>query len=176
MAQKVIHVVVYQPENVGNLGNIIRICYIYGAHLHLIRPYGWVGNLRYFQTTNQNTFHFQGRLVRAAVGCLQHVPIYEHNDWHDFYQQVCDPNFVLFFTKLATMPFSDWLKTNNQLQQVYLVFGSETFGLHKLTESFNWKTHQQILLAGKNYHKSHNLANAVAIGAHLAWISMAKQD
>lgn len=80
MAQKVIHVVVYQPENVGNLGNIIRICYIYGAHLHLIRPYGWVGNLRYFQTTNQNTFHFQGRLVRAAAGCLQHVPIYEHND------------------------------------------------------------------------------------------------
>lgn len=36
-----VHVILYQPEIPPNTGNVIRMCANSGAHLHLIRPFGF---------------------------------------------------------------------------------------------------------------------------------------
>ena len=37
-----LHIVLYEPEIPANTGNIIRLCANAGAHLHLIKPLGFV--------------------------------------------------------------------------------------------------------------------------------------
>lgn len=172
MSKTVINIVVYQPENSGNLGNIIRSCYIYGAKLHLIRPYGWVGNLRYFHNELNNTP--QAQLVRAAVDCFDKIEINEYDQWTDFYNQINDQNQIAFLTKFGGSTLDQWLTTSQVSKDhpIYLIFGSETFGLTKLAEYFDFSHLNQVQLGGLNSDKSHNLANAVAISLHLVWIKL----
>ncbi|MGB1439068.1 MAG: tRNA (cytidine(34)-2'-O)-methyltransferase, partial [Luminiphilus sp.] len=42
MREQQLHIVLYRPEIPQNTGSIIRLCANTGAHLHLIRPMGFV--------------------------------------------------------------------------------------------------------------------------------------
>lgn len=39
-----LHIVIYEPAIIQNVGNIARTCYAFNAQLHLIRPYGFLFN------------------------------------------------------------------------------------------------------------------------------------
>ncbi|WP_391591489.1 TrmH family RNA methyltransferase [[Mycoplasma] cavipharyngis] len=158
-----LNIVVYCPENAANMGNIIRIAYIFQAELFLIRPYGWIGNMRYFKN---DACHFKNQeLIRATMGCIEKIKIHEYNSWEDFYRLIKDDpyNAILFFSKNNAQGLQQYLKNNPQLknQNLFLVFGSETFGLTKLAEKINLSP--RIMLEPVNVDKSHNLANAIAI-------------
>ncbi|UFA49547.1 tRNA (cytidine(34)-2'-O)-methyltransferase [Deinococcus radiophilus] len=69
-AGPLLHVVLFEPEKAGNVGNIARTCAVLGAALHLIRPYG---------------FHLSDREFRRAVmDYLQGVELHEHASWTAF--------------------------------------------------------------------------------------------
>lgn len=106
-----LEIVLYEPENAGNVGNIARSCAVLGLRLHLIRPFG---------------FHLHDRpLKRAGMDYLPQVELCEHADWAAFLGQVPAGARVWGFTT----------KTDRVYSQVsyragdYLLFGPESRGL-----------------------------------------------
>ena len=70
MGGPLLHVVLFEPEKAGNVGNVARTCAVLGAELHLIRPFG---------------FHLHDREFRRAVmDYLQGVTLHEHAGWTAF--------------------------------------------------------------------------------------------
>lgn len=69
-AAPLLHVVLFEPEKAGNVGNVARTCAVLGAGLHLIRPFG---------------FHLHDREFRRAVmDYMQGVTLHEHASWTAF--------------------------------------------------------------------------------------------
>ena len=65
-----LHVVLFEPEKAGNVGNVARTCAVLGAELHLIRPFG---------------FHLHDREFRRAVmDYMEGVTLHEHASWTAF--------------------------------------------------------------------------------------------
>ncbi|MDQ0514236.1 tRNA (cytidine/uridine-2'-O-)-methyltransferase [Mycoplasmoides fastidiosum] len=169
-----LHIVLYQPENAANLGNIIRTAYIFQAKISLIRPYGWIGNLRYFEQPNDEFKNAE--LIRATMGCIEQVEIVEYDSWADFYQQVQkqNNNLLLYFSKHKAINLQKYLQTEQimEAQNLFLIFGSETFGLTKLEQIHVCQP--RIMLEPIATDKSYNLANSVAISLYAFWIHFGK--
>lgn len=162
------HVVLFQPENAGNIGNIIRTCYIHNAALHLIRPYGWIGNLRYIKNYDLiDSKHAE--VLRSSVDCFDKIAIHEHDTWDDFLASQVSDNQTLFFSKHGAIALQTFYQNHKRMingaKHIYLVFGSETFGLNKLTAKHN--LNPCIMLEPIDVDKCHNLSNAVAICLHV---------
>lgn len=166
-----LNVVLFQPENAGNVGNIIRTCAILKANLHLIRPYGWVGNLECFSPLKYLSSNKKNnqKLIRATMGAFSKIIISEHNSWEIFEKNLkTNLNYqIMFFTKNTANELENLLNSINNLkiENLYLVFGSETFGLKNLKNQI--KLNPKVTLAPLNASKSYNLANAVAIGLYV---------
>jgi len=106
-----LNVVLFEPENAGNVGNIARTCAVVGAKLHLIRPFG---------------FHLHDtQFRRAGMDYLEGVTLLEHADWLTFRSSVPGEARLWGFTS----------KTQRSLWEVsfssedYLIFGPESRGL-----------------------------------------------
>ncbi|ULH15634.1 tRNA (cytidine(34)-2'-O)-methyltransferase [Deinococcus sp. KNUC1210] len=106
-----LHVVLFEPEKAGNVGNIARTCAVLGAQLHLIRPFG---------------FHLSDReLRRAGMDYLEGVTLHEHANWTAFQRTLPAGARVWAFSTHATE-----LHTRaGFVRGDYLLFGPESRGL-----------------------------------------------
>jgi tRNA (cytidine/uridine-2'-O-)-methyltransferase len=106
-----LNVVLFEPENAGNVGNIARTCAVVGANLHLIRPFG---------------FHLHDtQFRRAGMDYLEGVTLLEHPDWLAFRSSLA-PNAKLWgFTSKTERTFWDVKFSSGD----YLIYGPESRGL-----------------------------------------------
>lgn len=106
-----LHVVLFEPEKAGNVGNVARTCSVLGAELHLIRPYG---------------FNLQDREFRRAVmDYLEGVTLHEHVNWTAFQATLAPSARVFAFSTHAT----DLYTKAGFKRGDYLLFGPESRGL-----------------------------------------------
>lgn len=105
------HIVLFEPEKAGNVGNVARTCAVLGAELHLIRPYGFRLHDPEFR--------------RAVMDYLKDVTVHEYINWTDFQKQLPRDARVWAFSAHA-----EQLYTRAGYQRSdYLVFGPESRGL-----------------------------------------------
>lgn len=111
MSPALLHIVLFEPEKAGNVGNVARTCSLLGAELHLIRPFG---------------FHLHDREFRRAVmDYLQGVTMHEYADWTGFQDTLPDDARVF-----ALSTHGQTYHTRAGFQRGdYLLFGAESRGL-----------------------------------------------
>ncbi len=150
----ILNVVLFEPENAGNVGNIARTCAVVGATLHLIRPFGF--------SLHDTQFR------RAGMDYLEEVTVVEHPDWISFRSSVPDLLTNPKQEKARLYGFSS--KVERSFWQVeyqtgdYLIFGPESRGLPQ------WIKDQlePITLPMPAGGRSLNLAVSVGIGLYEA--------
>ncbi|WP_104989540.1 tRNA (cytidine(34)-2'-O)-methyltransferase [Deinococcus sp. NW-56] len=106
-----LHVVLYEPEKAGNVGNVARTCAVLGAELHLIRPFG---------------FHLHDcEFRRAVMDYLEGVTLHEHANW-TAYQASLPPDARVwaFSTHATTLHTRAGFRRGD-----HLLFGPESRGL-----------------------------------------------
>lgn len=141
-----LNIVLIEPEIPNNTGNIGRLALASGAHLHLVKPFG-------FEITD-------ARLKRAGLDYWPYVNISTYENVSSFFAQHQDKNMV-FLSSHGTqdywdIPFED---------DIFLVFGKESVGLPKdIIESHKERLYKIPLFS--THVRSLNLANAVAIVAY----------
>lgn len=139
-----IHVVLCQPEIPQNTGNIMRSCVGTGVKLHLIEPLGFTIDDK--------------KLKRSAVDYYDSLYFEIHPSWEEFIKSHQGSYF--FLTRYGKHKHSepDYKAIN---EDIYLVFGSESFGIDRnllannQSKTFRIPTNDKI--------RSLNLSNAVAI-------------
>lgn len=142
-----IHVVLLEPEQGGNVGNIGRTCLAIGAHLHLIEPLG-------FRLSDKE-------IKRAGMDYWYQVQVTRYLNFEDFTEQNPNAHIYMATTKskqtYTEVPYEDGC---------YIMFGKESAGIP-----------EKILLQHKPECiripmlpdiRSLNLANSVAIVAYEA--------
>ena len=138
------NIVLYQPEIPQNTGNIARTCVVTGAHLHLIKPYGFVINDR--------------TIKRAGLDYWEYLNIHEYDDFDDFLKKNHDA-CIYPVTTQANRFYTEMTYSNDD----YFLFGRETSGL----PSFIHKTYKEnrirIPMQNEEYARCLNLSNSVAI-------------
>jgi tRNA (cytidine/uridine-2'-O-)-methyltransferase len=153
----ILNVVLFEPENAGNVGNIARTCAVVGATLHLIRPFGF--------SLHDTQFR------RAGMDYLEEVTVVEHPDWMSFrssLEEIPSRDITRETKKARLYGFSS--KVERSFWQVdyqmrdYLIFGPESRGLPQ------WIKDQlePITLPMPAGGRSLNLAVSVGIGLYEA--------
>src|SRR5581483_1941879 len=104
---RVIHIVLFQPEIPQNTGNIGRMCALTRSRLHLIHPLG-------FKITDRN-------LRRAGMDYWFSLDVHEHADWAAFRASAAAPKRLWLFTTKTTQSYWD-IHYNDEDG---LVFGNE---------------------------------------------------
>ena len=145
------NIVLVRPEIPPNTGNVIRLAANTGCALHLVEPLG---------------FSMDDKLLRrAGLDYHEYAAIHRHATWAELL--ICHrPNRqrMFAFTTRGSRPFSalawqpgDWL-----------VFGSETQGLHDDVRAA-FEDEQRVRLPMRAGQRSLNLSNAVAVAVFEAW-------
>lgn len=138
-----LNIVLIEPEIPNNTGNIGRLALASGAHLHLVKPFG-------FEITDT-------RLKRAGLDYWPHVNITNYENVAAFFEQHHDKSMA-FLSSHGTkdywdIPFED---------DLFLIFGKESVGLSKdILETY--KEHLYKIPLFSEHVRSLNLANAVGI-------------
>ena len=138
-----LHIVLVHPEIPNNTGNIGRLSLATGAHLHLIKPFG-------FQITDS-------KLKRAGLDYWQHIQLSTYESIHEFYEKNSDKKMVLLSShgtqSVWDIPFED---------DLMLLFGKESTGLP--SEMLNkHPEHIYKIPLHSNHIRSINIANAVSV-------------
>ena len=139
---KMLHIVLVEPEIPQNCGNIARTCAATGCALHLIRPLG---------------FDISEKAVRRAGLDYWHlVEVHDYENLADFFQR----NQVHRLWCLSTKAPRSYVEADFQ-DGDYLFFGKETKGL---PEDF-LESHRDscVRIPMRSEARSLNLSNAVAI-------------
>lgn len=145
-----INIVLVNPQIPQNTGNIARLSAATDSKLHLIKPLGFELSDKY--------------LKRAGLDYWEHVDWTVYENWQDFLDKNVSANEKsYFFTTKTEKKYSDINKNN--IDEIYLVFGSETKGLDS---SFleDYKEKLLTIPINKNKVRSLNLANSVAIAVY----------
>ena len=142
-----INIVLFEPEQGGNVGNIGRTCLAIGAKLHLIEPLG-------FRLSDKE-------IRRAGMDYWYQVDVTTYMDYNEFLQKNPGANIYMATTK-SRQTYTDVTYEDN----CYIMFGKESAGIP-----------EEILLKHKPDCvripmlpdiRSLNLANSVAIVAYEA--------
>ena len=138
-----LNIVLIEPEIPNNTGNIGRLALASGAHLHLVKPFG-------FEIDDT-------RLKRAGLDYWQHLNVTYYDNIDDFFT-INKNAKMAFLSSHGTQDYDDIPFEDD----MFLVFGKESVGLpiHIL------KDHPEALYKIPLYSKhirSLNLANAVSI-------------
>lgn len=141
-----LNIVLIEPEIPTNTGNIGRLSLATGAHLHLVKPYG-------FEITDK-------KLKRAGLDYWQHITLHEYDSVESFFAQHADKDLA-FFSSHGTKGYLELNYSENQ----FLVFGKESVGLSKTITDANADKLYQIPLHSKHI-RSLNLANAVSVAVY----------
>lgn len=144
------HVVLVEPEIPPNTGNVARICAATSSPLHLVGPLG---------------FRIDDHAVRRAGLDYWHlVDLRRHLDWahflHAFRRERGESARIWLFTAKTQRSWFDVEPAAGDA----LVFGRESVGLpRELCEAHPETT---VAIPTSGAVRSHNLANAVAIGVY----------
>lgn len=142
-----INIVLYEPEQGGNVGNIGRTCLAIGARLHLIEPLG-------FQMTDR-------QIKRAGMDYWYQVDVRTYMNYQDFLNQ--NPQAHLF---MATTKSRQTYADVSYEDGCYIMFGKESAGIPEEILLDNRENCVRIPM--KPDIRSLNLANSVAIVAYEA--------
>ena len=114
MVNKMINIVLYEPEIPGNTGNIMRTCAGTGAHLHLIEPLG-------FKMDEKS-------IKRSGANYVDECDYILYDSYEDFLSKN-DGEFY-FFTRYGKKPHTSFDYSNKD-ENIYLIFGKESTGIPK---------------------------------------------
>ncbi|OBX27202.1 tRNA (cytidine/uridine-2'-O-)-methyltransferase [Gelidibacter algens] len=138
-----LNIVLIEPEIPNNTGNIGRLALASGAHLHLVKPFG-------FEITDS-------RLKRAGLDYWPHVNITTYENVATFFEQHQDKNMA-FLSSHGTNDYWDIPFKDN----LFLIFGKESVGLSKeILETHKDQLYKIPLFS--EHVRSLNLGNAVGI-------------
>ncbi|MBE4909111.1 tRNA (uridine(34)/cytosine(34)/5-carboxymethylaminomethyluridine(34)-2'-O)-methyltransferase TrmL [Bacillus luteolus] len=140
-----IHVVLYQPENPSNTGNIVRTCAGTNANLHLIHPLG-------FSTDDK-------MLKRAGLDYWEHVDLQYYNSIDEFYEKNQNGEFH-FITEHGEKQHSSF-DYSDLSKDYFFIFGSETTGLPK--EMIEQNRDRSLRLPMTEKIQALNMSNTAAI-------------
>lgn len=140
-------VALYCPQIPQNTGSIARLCAAFTSTLHLIEPMG-------FQITEK-------AVKRAGLDYWEHVNLFVHKSWDQF--KVTRPKRRLVFIETGSVqsPYAFQFLPGD-----VLVFGAETFGVHREVLDKEIKQHAHAHLTIPMFNtgvRSINLANCVSI-------------
>lgn len=141
-----LNIVLIEPEIPNNTGNIGRVALATGAHLHLVKPFG-------FELDDK-------RLKRAGLDYWKHLSLTIYEDQESFFEQHKNKQMA-FFSSHAKKLFWEIDYMNEQ----FLVFGKESVGLSETILEQNSERLYKIPLYSEHI-RSLNLANAVAIATY----------
>jgi tRNA (cytidine/uridine-2'-O-)-methyltransferase len=144
------HLVLFEPEIAGNVGNIARTCLATGSKLHLIRPLG-------FRLSDE-------ALKRAGMDYWQDVEVITHSSFSafaaGFKQAFLEQRVFMLSTKASTL----YHQQTFQPEDVFL-FGPESRGLPEAIRQ-QGQPLRIPMLAGA---RSLNLSVSVAVVVYEAW-------
>lgn len=140
-----VHVVLYQPENPSNTGNIARSCAATNTNLHLIGPLG---------------FSLEDKMLkRAGLDYWEFVNMVYYDSLDEFYEKNAGGEFY-YVTKSGTKPHTTF-DYSDTTKDYYFIFGRETTGLPKEVIEKNKDATLRIPMNDKV--RSLNLSNTAAI-------------
>lgn len=145
--EKLINIVLYEPEIPGNTGNIMRTCVATGAKLHLIEPLGFQLN--------------EKAIKRSGVNYIDKLDYTTYIDFNDFLSK--NKGEYYFFTRYGKKPHSEFDFTDTN-KNIYLIFGKESTGIPK-TILKNYLDRCIRIPTTKNV-RALNLSNCVAIATY----------
>lgn len=142
-----VNIVLLEPEQGGNVGNIGRTCLAIGARLHLIEPLG---------------FHLSDKMIkRAGMDYWYQVDVTTYMDYSDFLEQTPGAKIYMATTKAKRIYTEPAYEDN-----CYLLFGKESAGIPE--EILLENEERCIRIPMLPDIRSLNLANSVAIVAYEA--------
>lgn len=145
----VFDVVLFHPQIAPNTGNIMRLCANTGAHLHLVRPLGFVLNDR--------------RLERAGLDYRDQAVVSIHDNWAEARARLGEKRMYAVDTE------GRWRHTDAQFDPAdVLLFGSEPDGLPPDIMS-TVPAERRLRIPMLPDSRSMNLSNAVAVVVYEAW-------
>ncbi len=142
-----INIVLLEPEQGGNVGNIGRTCLAIGAKLHLIEPLG-------FRLTDRE-------IKRAGMDYWHKVDVTRYDNYEDFLEK--NPGAVVY---MATTKSKTVYTEVRYEENAYLMFGKESAGIPEEILMENRERCVRIPMLPDI--RSLNLANSVAIVAYEA--------
>lgn len=142
-----VNIVLLEPEQGGNVGNIGRTCLAIGARLHLIEPLG-------FQMTDR-------QIKRAGMDYWYRVDVTKYMNYQDFLDK--NPKARIY---MATTKSKQTYTEVSYEDGCYIMFGKESAGIPEEILLDNKETCIRIPM--KPDIRSLNLANSVAIVAYEA--------
>lgn len=142
-----INIVLLEPEQGGNVGNIGRTCLAIGAKLHLIEPLG-------FRLTDRE-------IRRAGMDYWYRVDVTRYDNYEDFLEK--NPGAVIY---MATTKSKTVYTEVRYEDNAYLMFGKESAGIPE--EILMENRERCIRIPMLPDIRSLNLANSVAIVAYEA--------
>lgn len=146
---KLIHVILFEPEIPPNTGNIIRLCANTGAQLHLVRPLG-------FELDDK-------QLRRAGLDYHEYAAMQVHDNLNVCLQSLPDARLFAMTTK-ASKPYHEAEFQEGDA----LLFGPESRGLPaEILASL--APEQRLRLPMLPQNRSLNLSNSVAIAVYEVW-------
>ena len=142
-----INIVLLEPEQGGNVGNIGRTCLAIGAKLHLIEPLG-------FRLTDRE-------IKRAGMDYWHKVDVTRYDNYEDFLEK--NPGAVVY---MATTKSKTVYTEVRYEENAYLMFGKESAGIPE--EILMENRERCVRIPMLSDIRSLNLANSVAIVAYEA--------
>ena len=134
-------IALYQPDQAGNVGTILRLAACLGAGVDIVEPCG---------------FPFSDRaLKRAGMDYLEIAAVTRHAGWAAFQAQV--PGRLVLFTTAGAMPLSQARFEAGDT----LLFGSESGGVPKAVHE---RADLRVRIPQVEGTRSLNLAVAAGIG------------
>src|SRR5690606_28650647 len=147
--ERVIDIILHQPEIPPNTGNAIRLCANTGARLHLVRPLG---------------FDIEDRqLRRAGLDYHAYARVQVHQDLAAALGAIAPPRLFALTARGAVRYDAPRYREGDAF-----LFGRETSGLPEAVLATVPDDHR-LHLPMRPGHRSLNLSNAVAVVAVEAW-------
>ena len=136
------NIILHEPENPLNTGNIGRTCVATNSSLHLIEPLG---------------FHLTSKYVkRAGMDYWDRLDVTRYDNWEDFLNKNPDAH-IYFATTKARHTYTDVRYSEND----FIMFGKESAGIPEEILVQHPDDCIRIPMAGDE--RSLNLSNSVAI-------------
>ena len=145
--QKLINIVLYEPEIPGNTGNIMRTCVATNTKLHLIEPLG-------FQINDKT-------IKRSGVNYIDKLDYTIYEDFNDFLNK--NKGDYYFFTRYGKKPHTEFDFSNSK-KNIYLIFGKESTGIPK--ELLRNYLDRCIRIPTTSNVRALNLSNCAAIAVY----------
>jgi tRNA (cytidine/uridine-2'-O-)-methyltransferase len=139
------HIVLYHPEIPQNTGNIMRTAMATESKLHIIGPLPF--------TLNDET------IKRTGLDYREHLQYSYYESYQDFMDKNQHPKLHCL-TRYGDKIYTE-ITIKNKLDEIYLLFGSETSGL--TTDILKQNSHNLYRIPMSMLARSLNLSNTVAL-------------